>query len=102
MGGAIRKDKDFFFLYYEGQRDTQGQTQAAIVPTVPERTGDFSGLTNPSTGQFAPLINYFSGQPYSGNIIPSSQLSPIALKRRATLSETGPRHQCFQFNRDRK
>ena len=80
LGGPIRKDKDFFFAYYEGQRNSAGETQAAIVPTAAERTGDFSGLTDPSTGQFAPLINYFSGQPYAGNIIPSSMLSPIGLK----------------------
>jgi Carboxypeptidase regulatory-like domain len=50
LGGPIRKDKDFFFVYYEGQRDSEGKTQAAIVPTAAERTGDFSGLTNPATG----------------------------------------------------
>jgi len=32
LGGPLRKDKDFFFLYYEGQRDSEGKTQAAIVP----------------------------------------------------------------------
>ena len=57
LGGPIRKDKDFFFLYYEGQRDSEGKTQAAIVPTAAERTGDFSGLIDPATGQPAPLIN---------------------------------------------
>jgi hypothetical protein len=80
LGGPIRKDKDFFFLYYEGQRDSEGKTQAAIVPTAAERSGDFSGLVNPSTGQPAPLINEFTGQPFPGNKIPSMLLSPIALK----------------------
>ena len=50
LGGPLRKDKDFFFAYYEGQRDAEGKTQAAIVPTAAERTGDFSGLVDPSTG----------------------------------------------------
>ena len=80
LGGPLRKNKDFFFLYYEGQRDSEGKTQAAIVPTAAERTGDFSALTDPSTGLPAPLINEFSGKQFPGNIIPSSVLSPIALK----------------------
>jgi len=80
LGGPVRKDKDFFFAYYEGQRDSEGKTQAAIVPTAAERTGNFSGLVNPSTGQPAPLINEFTGQPFPGNQIPSQILSSIALK----------------------
>ena len=79
VGGPIRQNKDFFFLYYEGQRDTQGETQAAIVPTAAERTGNFSGLTNPATGQPALLINEFTGQPFPGNQIPAPLLSPIAV-----------------------
>ncbi len=46
LGGPIRRDKDFFFAYYEGQRDSQGETRTAIVPTAAERTGDFSGLSD--------------------------------------------------------
>ncbi len=80
FGGPVRKDKDFFFLYYEGQRDSEGKTQAAIVPTAAERTGDFSGLVDPSTGKPAPLINEFTGQPFPNNMIPTQALSSIALK----------------------
>jgi len=79
LGGPVRKDKDFFFLYYEGQRDSEGKTQAAIVPTKVERNGDFSGLTDPATGQPVPLINEFTGQLFPGNQIPGSMQSPIAL-----------------------
>jgi hypothetical protein len=79
LGGALRRNKDFFFVYFEGQRDNQGETQAAIVPTAAERTGNFSGLVDPSTGQPAPLINEFTGMPFPGNRIPAPLLSPIGL-----------------------
>jgi len=73
LGGPIRRNKDFFFVYYEGLRNVQGQTQTAIVPTAAERQGDFSS-------QPGPLINYFTGQPVPGGQLPQSMLSPIALK----------------------
>src|SRR5580700_12031498 len=70
FGGPIRKDKDFFFLYYEGQRDSEGKTQGAIVPTAAERAGIFPGL-----------INVFTQQPFNfpNNQIPASLLSPVSL-----------------------
>ena len=80
LGGPARKNKDFFFVYYEGQRNSAGTTQAAIVPTAAERNGDFSGLSDPATGQHVPLINEFSGQPFPGNQIPSSMQNPIAVQ----------------------
>jgi hypothetical protein len=92
LGGPIRRNKDFFFVYYEGQRDRQGETQAAIVPTAAEREGDFSELLAPGTNQPAPLINEFAGQPFPGNQIPAYMLSSISLKAEALypLPNIGP------------
>ncbi len=70
LGGPLRKDKDFFFVYYEGQRDAAGVTQGAIVPTAAEHTGNYAGQ--------APLINEFSGQQFPGNMIPPSLISPVS------------------------
>ena len=78
LGGPIRRDHDFFFAYYEGFRNRQGETKTAIVPTPAERRGDFSGLIDPQTGNPRPLINYFAGAPVPGNMIPASMISPIA------------------------
>jgi hypothetical protein len=72
LGGPLRKDKDFFFVYYEGQRDTAGVTQGGIVPTAAEHSGDFAGQP--------PLINEFTGQQFPNNMIPASMISPIALQ----------------------
>jgi hypothetical protein len=45
FGGPLVKDKTFFFGYYEGFRNRQGETVAATVPSAAEKAGDF--------GQFA-------------------------------------------------
>jgi hypothetical protein len=88
FGGPIRRNKDFFFAYYEGQRSREGETRTAIVPTAAERQGNFSGLTGPN-GDPVPLINEFAGQPFSYNgvagQIPPSLLNPIALKAAALI-----------------
>ncbi|HWZ98083.1 MAG TPA: carboxypeptidase regulatory-like domain-containing protein [Candidatus Dormibacteraeota bacterium] len=44
FGGPVKHDKTFFFLYYEGLRNRQGETTVATVPTLAERGGDFSEL----------------------------------------------------------
>ncbi|HEV2115699.1 MAG TPA: carboxypeptidase regulatory-like domain-containing protein [Terriglobales bacterium] len=76
LGGPIRKDKTFFFAYYEGFRNRQGETQSATVPSLLERQGNFSQTIDPSTGKVDPLINEFTGQPFPGNQLPF--INPIA------------------------
>jgi hypothetical protein len=44
LGGPIKRDKTFFFVFYEGYRNRQGETQESTVPSAKERTGDFSEL----------------------------------------------------------
>ncbi len=44
FGGPIRKEKTFFFLYYEGLRERAGETRQATVPSLNERNGDFGEL----------------------------------------------------------
>lgn len=77
LGGPIRTNRDFFFAFYEGQRDREGETRTTIVPTAAQRIGDFSG-----TGK--PLINEFTGDRFrdqNGNLdrIPAFLFSPVAL-----------------------
>src|ERR1700691_4010218 len=68
FGGSILKDKTFFFGYYEGFRNRQGETVPATVPSVAEREGNFS--------EEAPLINYLTGQPVPNNQL--TYIDPIA------------------------
>ncbi len=44
FGGPIVKDKTFFFGYYEGFRNRQGETVPATVPSLAERQGNFGQL----------------------------------------------------------
>src|SRR5271165_5843550 len=42
FGGPIVKNKTFFFGYYEGFRNRQGETVPATVPSAEERQGNFA------------------------------------------------------------
>jgi len=44
FGGPIVKDRSFFFAYYEGFRNRQGETVNATVPSLLQRTGNFSEM----------------------------------------------------------
>jgi hypothetical protein len=64
FGGPIRKNKIFFFGDYQGTRSTQGIDTGLIpVPTLAERSGDFSGVAGVLTGRVGgPYIASLLGQ----------------------------------------
>ena len=80
FGGPIVKDKTFFFGYYEGFRNRQGETVPATVPSSPEREGNFAALCtsipgasiNPNTG----LCSNPQGQlTFFGTPVPFNQMT---------------------------
>ena len=84
FGGPIRKDKTFFFAYFEGFRNRQGETDSSTVPSVAERQGDFSAICPEGfTGGFCnnqnhQLFNVFLNQPYPNNQYPvATQTNPV-------------------------
>jgi outer membrane receptor protein involved in Fe transport len=89
FGGPILKDKTFFFGYYEGFRNRQGETVPATVPSLAERQGNFAELCTGSGNQFmggvcvdksgqlffpGQLFNFSTGQPVP---VPNNQLPAI-------------------------
>ena len=46
LGGAIQKDKTFFFLDYQAKRQRHGIPFNGVVPTAAMRNGDFSSDSN--------------------------------------------------------
>ena len=80
FGGPILKNKTFFFGYYEGFRNRQGETVPATVPSKAERQGNFAQLCtalpnaaiDPTTG----LCSNSQGQlTFFGTPVPFNQMT---------------------------
>ena len=77
-GGPIVKNKMFIFGDYQGSRDHLGQVEQDRIPTVPFRSGDFSGE---SATVYDPLTGDATGggrTAFVNNRLPDSRISPIA------------------------
>lgn len=83
FGGPIRKDKSFFFGYFEGFHNRQGETDSSTVPSAAEEQGNFAEIcTEGLVGGFCPnldhqLANAFTGQPYINNQFDMSSVSTL-------------------------
>ncbi|HYT68007.1 MAG TPA: carboxypeptidase regulatory-like domain-containing protein [Vicinamibacterales bacterium] len=71
VGGPIMKNKFFGFGYYEGYRNTRGNTTNVVVLTDAQRTGDFASTT---------IRDPLTGAPFQNNVIPTNRISTVALK----------------------
>jgi hypothetical protein len=75
LGGAIQKDKTFFFVDYQGKRQRHGIISTGLVPTSAMMGGDFSldplgltrGIPHPEYNnqiKFADLVNPYTSGPF--------------------------------------
>lgn len=78
------RNRTFFFFAYEAYRQLSATTTSTTMPTMAMRGGDFSGLVN-GAGQTLTLYDPWTTdgtswrrQPFTGNRIPISRLSPLA------------------------
>ena len=85
LGGAIQKDKTFFFVDYQAKRQRHGTPFVGLVPTAAYRTGDYTydpygtsaanlrGPNNPNF--FGNIVNPYNGASLecdgAGNPIPA-------------------------------
>ncbi|MEN3339510.1 MAG: hypothetical protein V7647_3186 [Acidobacteriota bacterium] len=65
-------NKTFFMGAYEGVRGEAISSPFAVVPTALMRQGNFSEIAKT-------IKNPLTGEPFPGNIIPQSMLSPVSL-----------------------
>jgi len=76
FGGPILKDKTFFFGYYEGFRNRQGESVPATVPSAAERQGNFAEECtagfDPSTGLCANAQQQLT---FFGTPVPFNQMT---------------------------
>ena len=76
------KNKTFFWLGFEGYRDTQGASLDAYTPTVAERIGDFSGRPNIIYDPLSTLNGVRT--PFAANIIPQNRIDTVGRNIAAT------------------
>ena len=84
MGGPIRRDRTFFFVDYQGQRQTIGRTVISTVPTLLQREGVFSeAIAGRVPAIYDPATTVTSGgtatrNPFPGNAIPIGRMDSVA------------------------
>ena len=74
LGGPLVRDRTFFFVDYQGQRQDIARTVTSNVPTLAERAGVFlQNIYDPATTVGT------TRQPFPDNTIPRSAMDPVAL-----------------------
>jgi hypothetical protein len=79
LGGALKKDKLHFFLSQEWNDEQRGTVRSGFVPTLAERSGDFSSPREGCTFGNGVPIDPLTGQPFPGNMIPEDRLNEAGL-----------------------
>ncbi len=99
VGGPILRDKAFLFGNWEQSNYVAGSPQYLTVPTVQERTGDFSDLEGTDCA-LIPIRNPLTGVQFPGNAI-NTPLDPVSLNIQNDfypLPNTTPTNPCTHAN----
>ena len=81
LGGPLAKDRTFFFVDYQGQRQAIGRTVTSTVPSLLQRQGIFTeAIAGRVPVIYDPSTTVGSTRtPFQNNTIPESQMDPVAL-----------------------
>ncbi len=77
FGGPIMKDKTFFFGYYEGFRNRQGESVPATVPSAAERKGNFGQECTAGFNQSGMCRNAQQQLTFLGTPVPFNQMTLV-------------------------
>jgi len=81
LGGAIQKDKTFFFVDYQGKRQRRGVPFTGLIPTPAMISGDYRfGPYGPSGPTPALLLNPFANSTDPSNnfqCVPGTETAPV-------------------------
>src|SRR5688572_2712690 len=79
LGGPLRRNQTFFFLDYQGQRQTIGRTVISTVPTLLQREGIFTEAIGGGIPViYDPATGGASRNAFLGNAIPGDRIDPVA------------------------
>jgi hypothetical protein len=73
VGGPIFKNRLFYFLDYQGTRQSLPTTQSHQFPTLAERGGNFAGVQGAAVGN-----DPFTGAPFANQTVPTNELDKVA------------------------
>lgn len=74
LGGPVMRNKLFYFIDFESNRQIQGQYTTATIPNANQRQGIFQT----TSGAAVPLRNPVTGTVYANGIVPQSDWTPLA------------------------
>ena len=122
LGGAIRKDKTFFFVDYQAKRQRHGIPFLGLIPTAAMRNGDFSldpygqpntlQLNNPYNSPASPFL-CAGGAPVMPNpdgsqspvpgsvpcdVIPAALINPVGQKMIDLYPQTNASNAALGYN----
>ena len=86
-GGAIKKNKLFYFGDFLRTADHKANSNTLTIPTAAQKTGNLSGTATPIYDPSAGNPDGTNRLPFAGNIIPQNRINPVSAKLFALIPD---------------